>query len=103
MPAPGRRGWILRSCCGPLLQCFLVKARTKQFFLPRNPPGCKLGTDIGFGDMKLPQPAARVIPIHSGIQKEGLTVYAMVKFGVVGYGYWGPNIVRNLSQLEEVE
>ncbi|MGC2172925.1 MAG: Gfo/Idh/MocA family oxidoreductase [Candidatus Sulfotelmatobacter sp.] len=27
----------------------------------------------------------------------------MVKFGVVGYGYWGPNIVRNLSQLEEVE
>jgi predicted dehydrogenase len=27
----------------------------------------------------------------------------MVKFGVVGYGYWGPNIVRNLSQLEDVE
>jgi len=27
----------------------------------------------------------------------------MVKFGVVGYGYWGPNIVRNLSQLEEVQ
>jgi predicted dehydrogenase len=27
----------------------------------------------------------------------------MVKFGVVGYGYWGPNIVRNLSQLEEAE
>ena len=27
----------------------------------------------------------------------------MIKFGVVGYGYWGPNIVRNLSQLEEVE
>jgi predicted dehydrogenase len=27
----------------------------------------------------------------------------MVKFGVIGYGYWGPNIVRNLSQLEEVE
>ena len=27
----------------------------------------------------------------------------MIKFGVVGYGYWGPNIVRNLSQMEEVE
>jgi len=27
----------------------------------------------------------------------------MVKFGVVGYGYWGPNVVRNLEQLEEVE
>jgi predicted dehydrogenase len=24
----------------------------------------------------------------------------MVKFGVIGYGYWGPNIVRNLSGLE---
>ena len=26
----------------------------------------------------------------------------MVNFGVVGYGYWGPNIVRNLVSLEEV-
>jgi len=24
----------------------------------------------------------------------------MVKFGVIGYGYWGPNVVRNLDQLE---
>lgn len=24
----------------------------------------------------------------------------LVKFGVIGYGYWGPNIVRNLKQLE---
>lgn len=24
----------------------------------------------------------------------------MVKFGVIGYGYWGPNIVRNLVNLE---
>jgi len=24
----------------------------------------------------------------------------MVKFGVIGYGYWGPNIVRNLRSLE---
>ena len=27
----------------------------------------------------------------------------MVKFGVIGYGYWGPNIVRNLNQLEEAK
>jgi predicted dehydrogenase len=27
----------------------------------------------------------------------------MVKFGVIGYGYWGPNVVRNLNQLEEVK
>ena len=27
----------------------------------------------------------------------------MVKFGVVGYGYWGPNVVRNLDHLGEAE
>jgi len=26
----------------------------------------------------------------------------MLKFGVIGYGYWGPNIVRNLDGVEEV-
>lgn len=31
------------------------------------------------------------------IQKQGSDI---VKFGVIGYGYWGPNIVRNLDQLE---
>ena len=25
----------------------------------------------------------------------------MMKFGVIGYGYWGPNIVRNLMNLED--
>lgn len=25
----------------------------------------------------------------------------IVRFGVIGYGYWGPNIVRNLMQLEK--
>ncbi len=28
---------------------------------------------------------------------------AVVKFGVVGYGYWGPNVVRNLDRLESTE
>ena len=26
-----------------------------------------------------------------------------MKFGVIGYGYWGPNIVRNLASLEDSE
>src|SRR4051812_45414366 len=26
-----------------------------------------------------------------------------VKFGVIGYGYWGPNVVRNLGQLEDAD
>jgi predicted dehydrogenase len=27
----------------------------------------------------------------------------MIRFGVVGYGYWGPNIVRNLRSLDSVQ
>ena len=27
----------------------------------------------------------------------------VVRFGVVGYGYWGPNVVRNLNQLEKAD
>src|SRR5579863_2595139 len=27
----------------------------------------------------------------------------MIKFGVIGYGYWGPNVVRNLNALDGTE
>src|SRR5437868_9899095 len=27
----------------------------------------------------------------------------VVRFGVIGYGYWGPNVVRNLASLEASE
>ena len=27
----------------------------------------------------------------------------MIRFGIIGYGYWGPNIVRNLRSLPETE
>ena len=27
----------------------------------------------------------------------------MIKFGVIGYGYWGPNVVRNLDHLDGAE
>lgn len=27
----------------------------------------------------------------------------MIKFGVIGYGYWGPNIVRNIQSLSSAE
>jgi predicted dehydrogenase len=30
-------------------------------------------------------------------------VNSMIKFGVVGFGYWGPNVVRNLDSLEDVK
>jgi len=26
---------------------------------------------------------------------------SIMKFGVIGYGYWGPNVVRNLASLED--
>jgi predicted dehydrogenase len=31
------------------------------------------------------------------------SVSGLVKFGVIGYGYWGPNIVRNLKQLKNTD
>jgi predicted dehydrogenase len=42
---------------------------------------------------QLSEPASN----ESGRRENGETV---VKFGVVGYGYWGPNVVRNLDQLD---
>src|SRR5277367_3635883 len=41
-------------------------------------------------------------PRIANLQQEQGSV-DMVKFGVIGYGYWGPNVVRNLDRLEEVE
>ena len=28
---------------------------------------------------------------------------ALIKFGIIGYGYWGPNVVRNLDRLDETK
>jgi predicted dehydrogenase len=28
---------------------------------------------------------------------------SVIKFGVIGYGYWGPNVVRNLDRLDETK
>ena len=36
-------------------------------------------------------------PDNLQIQQSGNDV---IRFGVIGYGYWGPNVVRNLDQLE---
>jgi len=35
----------------------------------------------------------------NAIQQQGRP--ALIKFGVIGYGYWGPNVVRNLDRLDE--
>jgi predicted homoserine dehydrogenase-like protein len=31
---------------------------------------------------------------------EGVRAESMMRIGVVGYGYWGPNIVRNFSSVD---
>jgi len=33
----------------------------------------------------------------------GATESSRLRFGVIGYGYWGPNVVRNLHSLEEAQ
>jgi predicted dehydrogenase len=38
---------------------------------------------------------------ENATQQQGGT--ALIKFGVVGYGYWGPNVVRNLERLDETK
>src|ERR1700691_6200122 len=37
------------------------------------------------------------------VNQQVLKTNAVIRFGVVGYGYWGPNIVRNLRTLEGCE
>ena len=41
------------------------------------------------------QPESSLNPQKSGSE--------VLRFGVIGYGYWGPNVVRNLDQLEQVD
>ena len=49
------------------------------------------------------QPASPLFPplMTESVPKEHGT--GVIKFGVVGYGYWGPNVVRNLDQFEGSE
>ena len=57
-----------------------------------------------FSKSSFHQTPSRNLSVESGTRRQkGISKDIMVKFGVVGYGYWGPNIVRNLSQLEEVQ
>lgn len=39
-------------------------------------------------------------PESSAIRKPEVCSESNVKFGVIGYGYWGPNVVRNIDHLE---
>jgi len=45
-------------------------------------------------------PASKLLEPASNESMQKGSGDTLVKFGVVGYGYWGPNVVRNLDQLE---
>src|SRR5579862_7993007 len=45
-------------------------------------------------------PASQIVEPASNESMQKGKGDSVVKFGVVGYGYWGPNVVRNLDQLD---
>jgi predicted dehydrogenase len=51
----------------------------------------------------VPHTASQTIEPASNESMQTGSGDAVVKFGVVGYGYWGPNVVRNLDQLDGSE
>src|SRR5215213_4467640 len=46
--------------------------------------------------------AAATLPASTGQERVGPSA-DVVRIGVIGFGYWGPNIVRNLSALDGYE
>src|SRR5208282_3057137 len=85
--------WTSRSCGARPVQSCSAKARTKQASPSLALPNQRSGTNM-ITSLEKPR-IASAAPRHGS--------EAMVKFGVVGYGYWGPNVVRNLDRLEEAE
>jgi predicted dehydrogenase len=45
-------------------------------------------------------PASQLVEPASNESMQKGSGETLVKFGVIGYGYWGPNVVRNLDQLD---
>ena len=88
-------GWTSRFCCAHLLPSCLVKARTNfisTYFLPSTIPRPR----------RSPHGYLRNATRQSSVTPKSADVKSL-RFGVIGYGYWGPNVVRNLDQLEEVD
>jgi len=71
----------------------LATAPTKQVFIP--PPALPACADIYMTNV--------LVKTRESNAKHDQRGEVMVKFGVVGYGYWGPNVVRNLDRLESAE
>src|SRR5438067_5160293 len=86
MPGHGPPGLTLKYYCGHPRPC--SKALT-------NLEGDRCMSTNGHGII------AEYDPLNLTIPRARIS--ERLKFGVVGYGYWGPNIVRNLQNLPEAE
>src|SRR5690348_15472243 len=47
----------------------------------------------------IPTQIAEQVQISSVAVAKATKIQSIINFGVIGYGYWGPNIVRNLRTL----
>src|SRR5229473_1518012 len=127
MRRPGRFGWISKFFCKPRGRSFSAKAPTEAYpsctrlsafnqSLPvRNAPGTTPRSAIHpcLGEYSM---ATQIEPLRynylPGTRAElsksldGHTRPSpgnLVRVGVIGYGYWGPNVVRNLQGLENCQ
>src|SRR5438046_8095792 len=57
----------------------------------------------------MPVPASNPVPMHTPLASSSppdelrADPAPVLRVGVVGYGYWGPNVVRNLHSLDSCE
>jgi predicted dehydrogenase len=57
------------------------------------------GNSISYAEAPATGPAAKSDVVPSGAEA-GRSPQDVLRVGVIGYGYWGPNIVRNLHALD---
>src|SRR5438093_2575841 len=53
--------------------------------------------------LDLPQKEAALPKVPGLASRPAPKGSAVVRVGVIGYGYWGPNVVRNLQSLENCQ
>jgi hypothetical protein len=96
-----RCGGTSRSSSPPLAPCSLDEARTESC------EGVEFATlfpEPEMTDTATPTPGQQSSSLSGALARERSSRSpAPLRVGVVGYGYWGPKIVRNLSGLDGCE
>src|SRR5579863_9753584 len=91
----GLPGQTLRFWCARQSSWFSATAPIKKLFLTIPPPALPPEILIHMTNV--------LVKTRESNAKHEQRGEVMVKFGVIGYGYWGPNVVRNLDRLETAE